>query len=81
MNRTILSLLFTLTALIAPAASARAEDERVRITFWHSDTYEANRAVWQRLADGFIEEHPGVRIKIVVLEYEAYRPKLIIVII
>ena len=81
MKKIILNLMFALPALLGAVVPARADEEPVVVTFWHSDTYEANRAAWQRLADGFMEEHPGVRIKIVVLEYEAYKPKLIIVII
>jgi raffinose/stachyose/melibiose transport system substrate-binding protein len=60
-----------------PAATeAPAEGEKVTVTWWHITTEEAQKAVWQKLADQYMAENPNVNIEITVLENEAFKTKL-----
>jgi len=60
-----------------PAATdAPADGEKVTVTWWHISTAEDHKAVWQKLADEYMAEHPNVNIEISVLENEAFKTKL-----
>lgn len=48
----------------------------VTITWWHINTADDQKAVWQGLADEFMKEHPNVNVEITVLENEAFKQKL-----
>lgn len=54
----------------APAANP------VTIEWWHITTNEAQKAVWQGLADAYMKEHPNVKINITVLDNQAFKDKL-----
>jgi raffinose/stachyose/melibiose transport system substrate-binding protein len=61
-----------------PAAPADepAMDEKVTVTWWHITTEEAQKAVWQKLADEYMASHPDINVEITVLENEAFKTKL-----
>ena len=61
----------------APAQPAATEaPAKVTITWWHISTAEEHKALWQKLADEYMAEHPNVNIEITVLENEAFKTKL-----
>src|SRR5689334_11230414 len=55
-----------------PAATEAATEEpaadKVTIEWWHITTEEAQKAVWQKLADDYMASHPNVNVEITVLE-------------
>jgi len=59
-----------------PAMTEEAMGEPVTIDWWHITTAENQKAVWQKLADEYMAEHPNVTIEITVLENEAFKTKL-----
>jgi raffinose/stachyose/melibiose transport system substrate-binding protein len=63
-----------------PAATeAPAEEpagDKVTVEWWHITTEEAQKAVWQKLADDYMASHPNVNVEITVLENEAFKTKL-----
>ena len=58
----------------APAATAAPA--KVTVTFWHISTADADKALWQKLADEYTAAHPNVTVEITVLENEAFKTKL-----
>jgi raffinose/stachyose/melibiose transport system substrate-binding protein len=50
--------------------------EPVTINWWHITTADEQKAVWQKLADEYMADHPNVTIEITVLENEAFKTKL-----
>lgn len=54
----------------APAANA------VEIDWWHITTADAQKAVWQKMADDYVKAHPNVKINITVLDNQAFKDKL-----
>jgi raffinose/stachyose/melibiose transport system substrate-binding protein len=61
----------------APAEPAATEaPAQVTITWWHISTAEEHKALWQKLADEYMADHPNVNIEITVLENEAFKTKL-----
>lgn len=88
---TLISLMlvatFVLTACGTPAAEEVTEPpvsevvveeelEEVVIEWWHITTADDQKAVWQKLADEYMTDHPNVDIQITVLENEAFKTKL-----
>jgi raffinose/stachyose/melibiose transport system substrate-binding protein len=59
----------------APVATEPAA-EKVTVTWWHISTAEEHKALWQKLADEYMADHPNVTIEITVLENEAFKTKL-----
>ncbi|GAB4436987.1 MAG: ABC transporter substrate-binding protein [Chloroflexi bacterium OHK40] len=47
-----------------------------RIEWWHINTQEDQRAVWEEMANAFVAQNPDVSIEITVLENEAFKAKL-----
>lgn len=47
-----------------------------KIEWWHINTQEDQRAVWEEMANQFVADHPDVTIEITVLENEAFKAKL-----
>jgi raffinose/stachyose/melibiose transport system substrate-binding protein len=47
-----------------------------KIVWWHINTIEEQRAVWEQMANAYVAEHPDVSIEITVLENEAFKAKL-----
>jgi raffinose/stachyose/melibiose transport system substrate-binding protein len=64
----------------APAATATTAPtvtpKPVTINWWHISTVDAQKAVWQSMADAYTAAHPWVTINITVLENEAFKTKL-----
>lgn len=67
----------------APAAPAEpaepaapAAEDKVVVTWWHITTEEAQKAVWQKLADDYMAANPNILIEITVLENENFKTKL-----
>jgi raffinose/stachyose/melibiose transport system substrate-binding protein len=86
---TLISLMliatFILTACAAPVveeevaeppAVEEEEEEQVIVEWWHITTADEQKAVWQKLADEYMADHPNVKIEITVLENEAFKTKL-----
>ena len=61
-----------------PAAEEPAAEvaEKVTVTWWHIQTAEADKTLWQSLADQYMAANPNVTIEITVLENEAFKTKL-----
>lgn len=70
--------LFLLTAFICifAAVSAFSADKKVTITFWHIDTQDELKSVWQNIADKYMALHPNVKIEVTILENEAFKQKI-----
>lgn len=65
------------TAVPAPTeSSSTIGSGATKIVWWHISTVEEQRAVWEKIADAFVAEHPDVSIEITVLENEAFKSKL-----
>jgi raffinose/stachyose/melibiose transport system substrate-binding protein len=52
------------------------EAEPVTVTWWHIQTEETQKALWQSLADEYMAAHPNVTIDITVLENENFKAKM-----
>ncbi len=62
-----------------PVAEAEEEvvsAEPVTVTWWHIQTEETQKALWQDLADQYMAENPNVTIEITVLENENFKAKM-----
>ncbi len=55
---------------------ASGPGEQVTINWWHITTADDQKAVWQKLADEYMADHPNVTIEITVMENEAFKTKL-----
>ncbi|MDD5368394.1 MAG: extracellular solute-binding protein [Anaerolineaceae bacterium] len=62
-------------ATVAPPPDTPAPNP-VKITWWHIETADANKGLFQKLADEYTALHPNVTIEITVLENEAFKTKL-----
>src|SRR5688572_6731551 len=62
-------------AALSRTGASRAQ-EPVTITWWHISVVEAEQALFQQLADAYVEQHPNVEIEITVLENEAFKARL-----
>jgi raffinose/stachyose/melibiose transport system substrate-binding protein len=47
-----------------------------KIVWWHINTPEEQRAVWEQMANDFVAQNPNVSIEITVLENESFKAKL-----
>jgi raffinose/stachyose/melibiose transport system substrate-binding protein len=77
----ILRSLLVLTLLLSVmggVATISAQD-KVTINWWHITTAEDQAAVWQSLADEYMEMHPNVDIEITILENEAFKDRMLTV--
>lgn len=50
--------------------------EPVTITWWHIDTQEGEKELWQQKADEYMADHPNVTIEITVLDNENFKAKM-----
>ena len=65
------------TSVPVPTASgATIGTGSTKIVWWHINTQEDQRVVWEGMANAFTAEHPDVSIEITVLENEAFKAKL-----
>ena len=48
----------------------------VTVEWWHINTQDPGKALWQTMADEYMAAHPNVKINITVLENEAFKTKL-----
>jgi len=65
------------TATVEPTqAPTEPPAEKVTITWWHIQVADDQKALWQKMADDYMAEHPNVTIEITVLENEAFKTKL-----
>jgi raffinose/stachyose/melibiose transport system substrate-binding protein len=61
---------------VPTASSSTLGNGSTKIVWWHINTLEDQRAVWEGMAKAFIAQHPDVSIEITVLENEAFKAKL-----
>lgn len=52
------------------------QKKEVTVSFWHLDTQDDFKAVWQAQADAFMAANPNVKIEITVLENQAFKEKI-----
>ena len=48
----------------------------VTINWWHIQNTDPMKTIWKQAADSYMASHPNVKIKITVLENEAFKAKL-----
>lgn len=60
----------------APAPTTAPAANPVTINWWHITTADAQKAVWQGLADQYMKDHPNVKVNITVLDNQAFKDKL-----
>jgi len=73
-----LIVLAMLLSAIGGLATTSAQDQ-VTITWWHITTADDQAALWQQLADEYMEMHPNVTVEITILENEAFKERLVTV--
>jgi len=59
-----------------PTEAPTEAAEKVTVTWWHIQTEETQKALWQSLADDYMAAHPNVTIEITVMENEAFKAKM-----
>jgi len=64
------------TKAAPPTEAPTKAPEKVTITWWHIQTAEDQKALWQKLADDYMTAHPNVTIEITVMENEAFKAKM-----
>ncbi|MBI5960476.1 MAG: extracellular solute-binding protein [Chloroflexi bacterium] len=74
-----LFLIVVLVASLVPALGAASAQDKVKITWWHIDTSDAQSATWQAIADAYMAQNPNVEIEITILENEAFKARLVTV--
>jgi raffinose/stachyose/melibiose transport system substrate-binding protein len=57
-------------------ASKSSGDKQVTINWWHIANNDPLKSIWKDAADQYMASHPNVKIKITVLENEAFKTKL-----
>ena len=58
------------------AATKSSPDEPVTIEWWHIQNNDPMKTIWKDAADQYMAAHPNVKVKITVLENEAFKSKL-----
>ena len=58
------------------AAPSTAAGEPVTVDWWHITTGDPGKTVFQGIADAYMAAHPNVKIKVTILENEAFKTKL-----
>jgi raffinose/stachyose/melibiose transport system substrate-binding protein len=48
----------------------------VTINWWHIQTTDPGKSIWQKLANQYMTAHPNVKIKITILENQSFKQKL-----
>jgi len=76
MKKYSLALFLVGILLVSGVFTALAAEAPVTITWWHIQTAEAEKALWQRLADEYMAAHPNVTIEVLSLENENFKTKL-----
>lgn len=69
----------SLGSFSAPEPTVVEAQDTVTITWWHINTAEDQAANWQQIADDFMAEHENVEIEITILENEAFKDRLAVV--
>ena len=59
-----------------PAPTPAPSAAPVTIEWWHITTADPGKSVFQGIADAYTAAHPNVKIKITILENEAFKTKL-----
>jgi raffinose/stachyose/melibiose transport system substrate-binding protein len=78
-KKIVLFMVLALAVSLVPAFGAASAQDKVTIEWWHIDTADSQQAVWQGLADAYMEQNPNVEIQITVLENEAFKARLVTV--
>ena len=76
MKKFILILFLVGILLVSGVFTALAAEAPVTITWWHIQVAEAEKVLWQRLADEYMAAHPNVTIEVLSLENENFKTKL-----
>src|SRR3954469_14754022 len=58
------------------SSGASSSGKPVTIEWWHIQNTDPMKTVWKQAADQYMAAHPNVKIKITVLENEAFKAKL-----
>ncbi|HTK06341.1 MAG TPA: extracellular solute-binding protein [Ktedonobacteraceae bacterium] len=72
----ILGILFTLIFTSCGGATSSTGPAKVTINWWHIQTTDPAKSIWQNIANKYMKAHPNVTIKITPLENEAFKSKL-----
>src|SRR3954467_9991775 len=59
-----------------PSSGASSSGKPVTINWWHIANTDPMKTIWKQAADSYMASHPNVKIKITVLENEAFKAKL-----
>ena len=60
----------------APPSGSASTAAQVEIDWYHIQNNDPGKSLWQKLADEYMAAHPNVKIKLTVLENEAFKTKL-----
>jgi len=71
-----LELPLSLAACGSSSSSGSSGGGNATINWWHIQTADPGKAVWQNLANQYMKAHPNVRVNITVLENDAFKTKL-----
>ena len=63
-------------ALAVGATPKVMAQDKTKITWWHINTIESEKAAFQKLADDYVAANPNVEIEITVLDNEAFKQKI-----
>jgi raffinose/stachyose/melibiose transport system substrate-binding protein len=69
----------SLPALLAAcggSAPTTSSNGPVTVNWWHISTNDPGKSNWQNLANQYMKAHPNVKIKITILENDAFKTKL-----
>ena len=58
------------------SSGSGSSGKAVTIDWWHIQNTDPMKSIWQQAADSYMASHPKVKIKITVLENEAFKAKL-----
>jgi len=58
------------------SSEGSSSGKSVTIDWWHIQNTDPMKTIWKQAADSYMASHPNVKIKITVLENEAFKAKL-----
>jgi raffinose/stachyose/melibiose transport system substrate-binding protein len=70
------AMIIVLAVSLIVFVGCTAAKKQVTISFWHLDTQDSQKALWQKIADDFTAKNPNVKVEITVLENQAFKDKI-----